>query len=202
MPAGAALLTEVRGELAAMHTTRYQHNTEVNTARGEFFYDCSGFLDYALGRAAPTDLSALPVNIKAHRPLARDFEHHLRQAANGVGGGGPWRTVASVAELRPGDVIAWLEPADSKTRNTGHVLVVLRAPEPNPRRANEWLVEIADSAISPHANDSRRADQGGGLSSGTVGLSVDGSGRPVGFYWQGGVTQTVKRTEVALGRPG
>jgi hypothetical protein len=197
---GSALLTEVRAELAAMRATGYQHETQVNAAEGEFFYDCSGFIDYALGRSVPAGLSALPVTASAGRPLAQDFEHYLRQVADGAAGGA-WRPVATVSDLRPGDVIAWLATPDSKTRDTGHVMVVLRAPERNPGRPDEWLVQIADSTVSSHAKDSRPKDAEG-LGTGTVGLSVDGSGRPVGFYWRGGVTKSVKLTDVALGRPG
>ncbi|WP_028924757.1 hypothetical protein [Pseudonocardia acaciae] len=194
-PGGAALLAEVRAELAAMRTTRYQHTTAVNAAEGEYFYDCSGFLDYALQRSLPTHLAALPVSETKGRPLAQDFEHHFRESTDG----GPWRKVATVADLRPGDVIAWLATPTSKTRDTGHVMVVLREPEHNPRRPDEWTVEIADSTSSPHARDSRGDDEEG-LGTGTVGLSVDGSGRPVGFYWRGGVSRAAKLTDVSLGR--
>src|ERR1700686_2353337 len=48
-----SLLGEVRRELAAMRTTHYQHKTEVDEASGTFFYDCSGLLDYVLGRVLP-----------------------------------------------------------------------------------------------------------------------------------------------------
>jgi hypothetical protein len=193
-----ALLAEARGELAAMRDTEYQHETEVNAAKGEFYYDCSGFLDYALKRAAPAAFRALPVTASAGRPLAQDFEHHLRSAANG---GDPWQSVSTVSELLPGDVIAWLATPDSKTRDTGHVMIVLGAPVHNPQRADEWLVKVVDSTVSPHAQDSRGADDEG-LGTGTVGLVADGSGHPVGFYWRGGVSKVAKRTDVALGRVG
>ena len=54
-----------------MRTTHYQHKTEVDEASGTFFYDCSGLLDYALGRVLPTAASALPTSTSA-RPLAGD----------------------------------------------------------------------------------------------------------------------------------
>jgi hypothetical protein len=194
----AALLAEARGELAAMRDTQYQHETEVDAAKGEFYYDCSGFLDYALKRAAPAAFRALPVTASSGRPLAQDFEHHLRQAGQG---GDPWRSVSTVPALQPGDVIAWLATPDSKTRDTGHVMIVLGTPTHNPRRSDEWLVKVADSTVSPHAQDSRTADDDG-LGTGTVGLVADGTGHPVGFYWRGGVSKVAKRTEVALGRIG
>ncbi|HEX4362697.1 MAG TPA: hypothetical protein VH141_34525 [Pseudonocardia sp.] len=196
-PAGSgarlALLAEAHAELAAMRDTEYQHDTDVDAVRGEFYYDCSGFLDYALGRAAPAALRALPVTASAGRPLAQDFEHTLR-----AGRAGPWRSVATPADLRPGDVVAWLATPDSRTRDTGHVVIVLDTPVRNPNRADEWLVKVADSTVSPHADDSR-GTEADGLGTGTIGLAVDGADHAVGFYWRGGVSKVAKTTEVALG---
>lgn len=89
----AALLGAVRWELAAMRTTRYQHKTEVDEAGGAFFYDCSGLLDYALGRVLPTSTST--------RPLAADIEHYLRGGLAAPVGG--WQALGRVDALQPGD---------------------------------------------------------------------------------------------------
>jgi hypothetical protein len=193
----AALLAEVDRELAAMRSTRYQHHTVVNEARGSFHYDCSGLVDYALGRAAPDDLQALPVSTST-RPLAADIERRLQAA--GTGTPGPWRAVPDVTSLRPGDLIAWLATEDSTTGDTGHVMVVLEPARPNPDRAGEWLVRVADSTLSPHARDSRTRPTTG-LGTGTIGLVTDGAGHPTGFYWRGGLTRHPEPTTIALGRP-
>lgn len=194
-----ALLAEVRRELVEMRDTRYQHRTAVAAREGGYYFDCSGFVDYALAHSRPANLEALPVT-RSTRPLASDFVRHFRAVAAGTAGG-PWTSVGTVPELRPGDVIAWLRPAEVKSRNTGHVLVVLETPVANPRRAGEWLVKVADSTTSPHAEDSRgKSDDG--LGTGTIGLSVDAAGHPVGYYWRGGVSAVLKQTEIAFGRPG
>jgi hypothetical protein len=39
-----------------------------------------------------------------------------------------WQALARVDALGPGDVIAWQATEDSKTGDTGHVMVVLEAP--------------------------------------------------------------------------
>ncbi|MFD1528130.1 hypothetical protein [Pseudonocardia aurantiaca] len=197
-PARTTLLDEAHHQLTAMRHSRYQHKTEVNEQEGKYFYDCSGFLDYALERSKPNALQALHVNARSKRPLAEDFVHHLQKAGKG-GTGGPWQSVGTVAELRPGNVIAWLTAPDSDTDNTGHVMVVDGRPVQNPQRPNEWLVKIIDSTKSPHADDSR-AKGTTGLGTGTVGLIVNRSGEPVGYYWRGGVSTVAKHTEVALGR--
>jgi hypothetical protein len=193
------LLAEARGELKAMKRTRYQHETVVHPAKGEFFYDCSGFLDYALERSAPTALQALPHKREA-RPLAEDFVHHLQRVTGGAAGG-PWRAVRTASALEPGDLIAWLVVDGSKTKDTGHVVIVLEPPVRNPQRTTEWLVTVVDSTPNPHAADSR-TNGVKGLGTGTIGLDVDASDHPVGFYWKGGESPKAKQTEVVLGEPG
>lgn len=192
------LLTEVRRELGAMRQSRYQHTTDVREATGEYYYDCSGFLDYALGRSAPEALRVLPVS--KDRPLAKDVVHHLQRVAAG-GARGPWRSVATVRDLRPGDVVSWLTPEDSDSLNTGHIMIVLESPVPSPNRSGEWLVKVTDSTSSPHAADSRGTGRNG-LGTGTIGLVADGSGHPSGYYWRGGVSTELKHTTIALGRVG
>ncbi|MDT5260499.1 MAG: hypothetical protein QOD10_5579 [Mycobacterium sp.] len=193
----ALLLGEVKRELAAMKETHYQHTTSVDEAIGKFFYDCSGMVDYALGRVLPDDAKALPTST-LKRPLAGDIELFLHDAvAQPVPG---WQALTRVDQLGPGDLVAWQATEDSTTGDTGHVMVVLAAPAPNPGRNGEWVVQVADSTVSPHALDSRHRSQTG-LGTGTIGLAVDGNGAPVGFYWQGGVSKNSRSTEIALGRP-
>src|SRR4051812_27845757 len=60
-PDAAPLATEARRELAAMQSSHYQHRTAVDEETGSFDYDCSGFVDYALGRVLPAALAALPI---------------------------------------------------------------------------------------------------------------------------------------------
>jgi hypothetical protein len=69
-------------------------------------------VDYALQRVAPDDFAALPTSTST-RPLAADIERRLRAAAHDTSG--PWRAVPTVADLRPGDLIAWLATENSTT---------------------------------------------------------------------------------------
>ena len=192
----AALVEEVERELNAMRVTRYQHTTAVDEGRGSYFYDCSGLLDYAMGRVRPADLTPVP-HIKA-RPLAADIEGYLHRGLTGPIEG--WQALARVDALGPGDVVAWQATEDSTTGDTGHVMVVLAGPTQNSARAAEWLLRVADSTLNPHALDSRRPGTTG-LGTGTIGLLVDERGAPTAFYWRGGVSQQAKPTQIALGRP-
>jgi hypothetical protein len=195
-PAGpATLVGEVERELNAMRFTRYQHTTAVDEGSGSYLYDCSGFLDYALGRVLAADLSAIP-HAKS-RPRAADIESYLRRGLTGPIAG--WQALARVDALGPGDVIAWLATEDSTTADTGHVMVVMGAPTRESSRPAEWLVRVADSTLNPHARDSRKPGATG-LGTGTIGLVAE-RGTPTAFYWRGGVSRAAKPTEIALGRP-
>jgi hypothetical protein len=189
-------LDEVRAQLDTMRSTRYQHTTAVDAERGAYFYDCSGLIEYALARSVPEALRVLPTSTKA-RPLAVDIAFHLLRAPTHPGD--PWLGVPTAAELEPGDLIAWVTPKESSSRNTGHVMVVTDPPARRPGRGDEWLVEIADSTSTPHSGDSRH-DGCTGLGSGTVGLVVDTAGRPTAYRWRGGESPNAPRTLVALGR--
>ena len=195
--AADALLGEADRELAAMKTTNYQHATHVDEGTGQFFYDCSGLLDYALGRVLPADAKTLPTSTSV-RPLAGDIEQYLHRGLSGPIDG--WDAISHVDQLQPGDVVAWLATEDSTTGDTGHVMIVHAAPTRSPDRADEWLVRVVDSTLSPHASDSRR-DGVTGLGTGTIGLTTDDGGAPTAFYWKGGVSKHAKPTEIALGRP-
>lgn len=196
--AGAALLGEVDRQFAAMRKSSYTHATHVDEASGTFDYDCSGFVDYSLARSVPSALAALR-NATSHRPLARDFVAFLSGLPGA--GAGRWRHLAHVRDLRPGDIIAWLRPADSTSRNTGHVMVVRAPPVANPTASRAALVPIVDSTALPHRpGDSRSAANATGLGQGEVVLITDEAGAPIGFRWSRGAHSREHDTRIALGR--
>jgi hypothetical protein len=192
-PAHVLFLDEVRRVMSAAKTTRYSHVFVIDETAGTFQLDCSGFVDYALSRSAPAALAALPRSPPKHmRPRAEDYVKAFRSGASS------WRSVARASDLQPGDVVAWLRPADSTSKNTGHVMVVNAAPRA--LGANEWAVPIADSTALRHgASDSRTPTKATGLGSGTIVLLVDGAGIPTSFRWSP-QTKRAHTTAIALGR--
>jgi hypothetical protein len=197
-PAASLIATEAKRELAAMKYSTYEHTTSVDESKGQFIYDCSGFVGYDLSRVLPDAFSTLKA-ATVTRPLAKDFETFFASIPI-TGKTGRWHRVVRVADLVPGDIVAWLKPADVASSNTGHVLIVRLAVSKNPKRADEWLVPITDSTATPHgATDSRTAAGTTGLGTGTIGLLVDTSGAPVGYRWTGGVSAHDELTSVSLG---
>jgi hypothetical protein len=190
---GTTLLAEGRRELAAVHESHYAHHTVVDESHGVFDYDCSGFVGYALARVAPNALAAL-IGATRPRPLAKDFYAFFAQPR------APWRRVDRVAELVPGDVIAWLEPPAKHSRNTGHVMIVESAPAPG-AHTGEYVVSVMDSSHSGHgARDARIRDHRNGLGVGSIVLLVDDGGRPIGYRWSLAAHSVAYSTAIALGR--
>lgn len=188
----AALVIEIHRELGAVVESHYDHRTHVVEPDGVFDYDCSGFVGYALSRAAPTALHSV-VEATRPRPLARHFESFFGSPS------APWTRVERAVDLVPGDVIAWLEPPAKHSRNTGHVMIVDQAPRSS-RQPREVIVGVIDSSRSGHGPaDVRNRDHRGGLGTGELVLLVDRDGRPTGYRWSLSRRSVAYQTDVALG---
>jgi hypothetical protein len=191
---GAALVVEAERELSAMRTSHYEHHTHVDEATGLYDYDCSGFVGYALSHVAPAALHAIATTTRRPRPLAKHFE------AAFVAAPAPWHSIARVDEIQPGDIIAWLEPPDLASRNTGHVMIVARAPRAG-TRTNELVIGVIDSSHSWHGHgDTRHADRRNGLGRGDIVIVVDDAGRAIAYRWSNSKHSVVHPTSIAIGR--
>lgn len=179
-PGTTALLREVERELRELRATHYAHVTSVDERSGEFDFDCSGFLGYALSRALPATWDAVRARL-SDRPVARDFVSFF----SSLGPREPEFTrVMQASDIHAGDIVAWLESPGAP--DTGHVGIVAAAPTPSPDRPDELLVPIVDSASHTHASADTRAAGENGLGVGTIGILVDQAGQPTGHRWAGG----------------
>jgi hypothetical protein len=153
--------------------------------------------DWVLRRAAPVARRSVGGRAQ-HRPLARDFHHLIASVSAGVDRGG-WRRVSRVDEALPGDVVAWIKPAEVPSRNTGHVAFIVRSPVRLPGYENAYLVRIADSTSLYHDSDTRAPGLTTGFGFGTILLISDDRGAPVAYGWVG-TRARVFETKIALGR--
>lgn len=198
------LLNEAVRQLRAMKSSRYRHKSKINESTGQFDYDCSGFVAYALARALPDALTPVPIGIKG-RPRAEDFATYFSALTEHDA----WSRIPHATELQPGDVIAWLRPAEVANSNTGHMVIVFdvkgslpaSAPVAAIGGAREILLRVVDSTESPHADDVRGPDTATGLGTGTIGLVVDASDTPLGYRWKGGESTKAYATLIAVARP-
>ena len=193
----ARVLEVLAGVRENLRENEYPHRTLVRERRGIYRWDCSGMADWVVSRVSRRARRAL----YAERPVARTFYRIIERAPT-EGHRRGWQEVTSIADVRPGDVFAWLRSPLLPPRNTGHVGFVLETPRRSPRLDNAWLVRIADSTSLPHAADSRMPDTGGGYGEGTI-LFVTEEGDPstvIGYGWFGDQQSRYLPTRVRFGR--
>ena len=180
--------------LSSMRATAYTHKTTIEASAGKFEFDCSGFVGYVLAQSQPRALAELRAATKK-RPLAKHFVTFFQN----VHPQSTWRKIERVEDLAPGDMIAWLKPADVVTKNTGHVMIVRERPIRDEQHPDMWSVQIIDSTAVPHGKgDSRKARGLTGLGTGEVLLIVDDRGEPIGYRWSRGTRATLHMTTIAL----
>ena len=152
--AGSPLLREATHEFTTMSDTLYQHQTRVDRAAGSYRYDCVGLVSYALKQAAPQAWASAAAGTgiaKGRIPSPPRYRAFLANLADEPQSG--WAAVATAAELRPGDVVAWEHKTDTAV---GHAVIIRSTPVAGPD--GSWLVEVYDSTSSPHSDDSRSGD--------------------------------------------
>ncbi|MGJ3521603.1 hypothetical protein ACR4XJ_01065 [Nitratidesulfovibrio sp. D1] len=148
----SALYAEAVRVLSQVRSTRYTGNYVVDEETGRFELNCSGFLSMLLYEVNPSALATVDRSGKHYRPRAEDFHRSILRAGP-KGDGTGWLRLERVSDLRPGDVVAWLRPAErSASSATGHVMVALGGPRSNPARPGEVLLPVADCTLSPHGD--------------------------------------------------
>lgn len=187
-------LDEVRETL---QETRYQHHRAVRVRRGEYFFDCSGMVQWVLSRVSRR--AALDLD-EGQRPLAIHFVRRIQRAPTGRFHGG-WRRIERMSDVRPGDVFAWERPEDFRSRNTGHVGFVIRPPE-RVAGSRVYAVRVADASRYTHQDDTRPWPGPGGFGHGTLAFVVDERDRPIGYAWRGLESRGYRETDVVFGRVG
>ena len=189
---GVGLLAEAEHILSTMTATSYAHRTRIEG--GVYDVDCSGFVDYLLGRVSAGALAELRA-ATVRRPLAKHFVQFFQALPPSQ----HWQRVARVSDLEPGDLIAWLKPADVKSTNTGHVMVVAARPEP--RDDGSFAVPILDSSASPHGkHDVRKGTHTTGIGRGSIALETDASGAAIAYHWTDWQRSPRHDTAIMLGR--
>jgi hypothetical protein len=198
---GPAKVVEVLGGIeSSMKTSRYQHNTSVRAAAGEYHFDCSGMAEWVLRRSAPMALRALG-QPQGRRPLARHYYNHLKRIPLG-GTRGAWYRVPSAASAAPGDIITWERPPWFQSKSTGHVAFVVSVARPATKGVKGVLLRVADASRFRHQDDTRAEGQTG-FGAGVILLATDDRGQAVGYGWYGELTpwDWIIPVDIAVGRP-
>lgn len=193
--AGARVLGVLDRVRQSMRATRYQHDTRIRERDGLYYWDCSAMAAWVLGRAAPRAMSA----VNGTRPVARDFFRAIDRAPV-RGGRRGWMRIPVLADARPGDVFAWLRPADWPPRNTGHVGFVLAPPQRVPGLDGAYTVRILDATSVPHQNDTRDYEGEGGFGEGTIMFMTGPDGGGTHYGWHGTRAGFTAATRIVIGR--
>src|SRR5215470_4290456 len=117
----ASLVAEATRIVTTAKATTYSHKTFVDEEALRFDVDCSGFVGYLLRRVAPQARREL-VAATVKRPLAKHFVSFIEGLPPKAKG--RWTRVDDARALQAGDVVVWIRAADSKSTNTGHVMLV------------------------------------------------------------------------------
>ncbi|RZO61441.1 MAG: hypothetical protein EVA89_11670 [Sandaracinaceae bacterium] len=199
---GAARVMDVLGQVREnLEVTRYSHQRRVREHRGQYFFDCSGMVQWVLSRASRRSMVDLR---EGQRPLAIHFVWRIQRAPTDRFRGG-WRRIERISDVRPGDVFAWRRPEGFRSRNTGHVGFVIAPPRRLDRqleRGPVYLLRLADASRYVHQDDTRPWPGPGGFGMGTMAFLADEADRPVGYAWAGLHSRGFRETEIVFGRPG
>ena len=196
---------EARRVLAQVKTTTYAHKSHVDEEQGLYELDCSGLVDLILKKVSPKLLAEVETRRGHKRQLAEDYVQTFQESPEKPKSGG-WQRIEHLSDARPGDILAWKNPAHKtgEHTNTGHVMVIDESPveEPSTVAASDgskiFRVRVIDSTASPHADDTRAEGQSG-VGRGTLWLIVDAAGKPIGYRWKS-PRGTLHEAPVAIGR--
>lgn len=205
----SATLASAYTQFNNMTCTKYSHAYSYRPPRF-YYYDCVGFTGYAVRQADPTAWNSVmnAVHLRTYwnvpTPLAFEtFFNSLKTTPQPN-----WRAVATVRNIRAGDVLAW-QPANANgtpnTSGVGHSVMPLVAPRAIlGSNGTRWEVVVMDSTAGGHGpQDTRKPNnplsqrndpikttsgqvQASGLGIGTIALDTNASGQVTGVEWNVG----------------
>jgi hypothetical protein len=200
-PRNPRILERVARIAETLRDSKYNHATVVDEREGRYEFDCSGFVTWVLRRTAPGAHAALLSRSLKQRPLARDYYWEIARAPAAEKTPRGVRRIPRIDEAEPGDIVAWLKPAQLRSPHTGHVGFLLERPRPVPELEHAYVVRIADASSYQHDEDDRFGTGRTGFGSGVILLIADPqTGEPKAYGWFGVRSAYVFETPIALGR--
>lgn len=201
-PASAGpLLAQAISTFQTMTATRYDHAYTINPAAGIYYWDCIGFVNWALAQATPNAHAAFHTAMNVPRGSG-----HVGLWAQFLSGdpGPAWQRVPSVTGLTGGEVMILpgeivnggqivYGSAPDGVHYPGHATIV--AGPALPLSDGSYAIFVYDSTALPgHGRwDSRYTDpraqplpdttRKSGTGFGTMRVTVDASGAPTAAYW-------------------
>jgi hypothetical protein len=170
---------EARKILANTRETTYRHKTFVDLSAGRYEFDCTGLSAFILPRVDTAAFHAVELADRPDHPRARAYYDIFAAApTNAASSSNGWVRVARVADLLPGDFVAWRKTELTEGKSSGHIVIVDSVPEAEDD--GSWRVAIIDATTKPHAQDTRPAGTGG-VGRGILWITVGDDGGPLGI---------------------
>jgi hypothetical protein len=192
----ASISAEVESVLTSLTATHYQHDSDIDAARGLYDTDCSGFVSFVLQTARSDAYDELQAATNTDRALAGSYVTFIQGLS--AGAQPQWTRIHHAKYLQAGDIIAWLIPAGVPSDDTGHVMLVEHDATVS---GNEATVSIVDSTDTGHGDaDPRSPSDPSGVGRGTIVLTLDADGEPTGYRWSTDADSPAYPTTVMMAR--
>lgn len=195
------LLAQAMNTFQTMTATRYDHKYTINPTAGIYYWDCIGFVNWALAQATPNAHAAFHTTMN----VPKGSGHVGVWAQFLTGNPGPsWSVLNSVTQLSGGEVMIIpgeivnggkivYGSAPGGVGYPGHATVV--AGPALPLSDGSYAIFVYDSTALPghgkwdsRYTDSRAqplpgTDRKSGTGYGTMRVTVDANGAPTAVYW-------------------
>ena len=174
----ARLVARAHRMLDTLTESTYSHVTDIDESTGEYHCDCSGLVSWLLRKELPAHYAVVQFPAKFRHPRAIEFCRHFEAAPTEPKPGDLWQRIPTLAQARPGDVLAWRKDPLPEKGTTGHIVLIDGAA----RKVSDQIYEVVviDSTSNAHKDDTRKPGQTG-VGRGTIYLKVDAKGHPTEY---------------------
>lgn len=192
------LTAMVENTLQKVTYTTYKYGgSYFNYLKGIYKVDCSDYVNYMLKASSKAAYATIKQFTRTERPNSKDYFSFFQTLAKETSIA-HWKHVASVHDLKPGDIIVYRYKRFG-FRSSGHMMIVVAPPRSDTIKSDIYYVRVSDSAKSGHTNDTR-ARFHSGIGAGVLLLKVNKHGTPSAFAWKVGAPWD-NRVNFAMARP-
>lgn len=170
----------VQQTVSNLHYSSYKYGgTCFDPFRGIYILDCSNYVDRIIQSVYPYAYQNLISSTGSENPSSRHYYNFFTRLSDNHRQ--YWNKVRDVEQLQPGDVLVFHYLHGRRSFNSGgHVMLVMNKPIKN---ADEFIIQVADSARTGHSQDTRPR-HASGIGIGTLLLKVNHTGHPIAFAWR------------------
>ncbi len=190
------LVNTIYQAVSSLRYSSYQlGGTRIDSERGVYVVDCSGYVDHIINTVFPRAYSSLVNWSGTEKPTSDDYYHYFSDL--GSKSANYWNAVDDVGNLRPGDVLVFRNTSQSGYERGGHVMIVMDKPR---MESDAYSVRVSDAAPSGHSKDTRPLHTSG-IGIGTLLLKVNpNTSQPYAYAWKQGAPWK-RNVTFAMARP-